>query len=75
MTWCWRCGRYSTDRAHGLKLECHGQPGHGQSYRLKRLKKGRHPVANIVLEGATKRMLARFKRVACGISPLFLRLT
>ena len=57
LTWFWRCGRYSADRAHGLKVECVGQPGPGQMYRLKRLKKGRHPFTNAVLQGTAKRML------------------
>ena len=39
LTWCWNCGRYSTDRAHGLRASCEGHPGAGQAYRLNRLKR------------------------------------
>ena len=57
LTWCWRCGRYSSERAHLLRVACPGQPGPGQNYRLKRLKDGKHPVSNKPLEGGSKRLL------------------
>ena len=56
VTWCFRCGAFSTVRIHGLGSTCAGAPGEGQLYRLKRLKSNRHPLSNLVFSGSAKRL-------------------
>lgn len=56
LTFCWRSGSYSTERVHRLSVSCRGTPGDGQGYRLRRLKRGRHPISNLELDGAVRRL-------------------
>ena len=58
LLWCWKCGRYSLMRTHGLGTACKGLPGTGQGYRLKRLKNGRHPITNRPFAVRATRLLA-----------------
>ena len=56
LTWCFRCGSYSTERIHGLNQECKGTPGEGQAFRLSHLRRSRHPVTNQSFSGSVKRL-------------------
>ena len=38
VTWCNRCGAYSTERIHALGATCAGQAGSGQQYRFNRMR-------------------------------------
>ena len=58
LTFCFSCGSYSTERVHHLSGSCRGHPGDGQAYRLGRLKRGRHPLTNIPLDGPVQRLMA-----------------
>ena len=57
LLWCWRCGRYSLQRTHGLGSVCTGTPGAGQAYCLKRLRMGKHLVGNHPFRGNARRLL------------------
>ena len=56
MTFCSRCGAYSTERIHGLGAACTGVPGPGQAFRLSRLRKSRHPLTNLAFTGPVKHL-------------------
>ena len=51
LTWCLKCGAYAEKWAVGLAAPCRGQPSAPSQVRvLNRLKRGRHPRSNEVLE-------------------------
>ena len=56
LSWCWRCGSYAESRIHSLGVDCSGSPGAGQSYRLNRLKRNRHPFTNLSFDCRAKRL-------------------